>query len=735
MRPVIAAILLGAFGVLAPAPVAAQEIVVDNDQGAPGYAQTGEWTLSASVGWNGTTYVHTDLSKPLSTATWRPNIPTSGFYEVAALILKSTNRTPRAPYTINFAGGSAVVEASQVGSSIAMGEVPLGVHYFNAGTAGSVTLSNTGDAGAYIADAMAFRPAQPVGPTIDQIAREPKFVEPAQAVTLRCRITPAGGLTVTAAAVGVELLPSGSTLTLPLVDNGTNGDTTAGDGVYAAIVPAQPGGTTVRFTFTATDSNGLSTLSDTNSYSVLAPPANEWRCIWVDTWNASFRNAAEAQDLVNTCRANNINTIIIEVRKIGDAYYSSALEPRATNITGGSSFDPLGYLLQLAHDTSGGKKRVQVHAWFVSHRISRGETLAPTHILSRHPEYEMLRSDGSTLTTNRYLDPGHPGAVDHNVAVILDCLSKYDIDGINLDYIRYPESTGTWGYNPVSVQRFNTLNGRSGSPAGTDEAWRAWRRECVTLQVRKGYVKSWRMRPHVVYTACTVNWGSNYTEATWPSSDAYRAVFQDWVGWLREGIIDYNAMMNYTPLTSVARYEGWSNLSFANDSRRGSIIGIGAYLHTNVAGSMEQLLWARHNGGGLNIYDWGSEVQGNTSGENRTAFFNALRTQVFPTWVDPPQPAWKHNPTTGIFEGTVTHNGQPVDHAAVEIVGLPGSATVTDGSGWFGILDVPPGAHTVRASRTGLPTRNAAASIPVAGDVITVDIALDASGVEGWAGY
>ena len=76
-----------------------------------------------------------------------------------------------------------------------------------------------------------------------------------------------------------------------------------------------------------------------------------------------------------------------------------------------------------------------------------------------------------------------------------------------------------------------------------------------------------------------------------------------------------------------------------------------------------------------------------------------------------------------------------MDHAAVEIVGLPGSATVTDGSGWFGILDVPPGAHTVRASRTGLPTRSAAASIPVAGDVITVDIALDASGVEGWAGY
>ena len=35
------------------------------------------------------------------------------------------------------------------------------------------------------------------------------------------------------------------------------------------------------------------------------------------------------------------------------------------------SFDPLGYLIQLAHDTSGGKKYVEVHAWFVMQRIAR----------------------------------------------------------------------------------------------------------------------------------------------------------------------------------------------------------------------------------------------------------------------------------------------------------------------------------------------------------------------------
>lgn len=607
-----------------PLAASAADIVVDNDTGAPGYVETGTWTSSASTGYNGTTYRFTDTYKPLSTATWTPTLMAAGRYEVFAALLRSSNRTSSAPYTITHVGGSTVVFIDQRGTGV--GEISLGTFEFSAGTSGKVVLTNTGQTGAHIADAIIFRP-------------------------------------------------------------------------------------------------------------VSGPENREYRCIWADSWNSSFLNQSEAQNLVDTCRANYINTVIVEVRKTGDAYYSSAFEPRATNISGGSTYDPLGTLIQLAHDTSNGQKRIEVHAWFVMHRISKGETLASSHVLSQHPEYEMLKSDGTRDSTNRFLDPGHPGTVEHNLKVVLDCLSKYDLDGINFDYIRYPETTGAWGYNTTSVQRFNALYGRTGTPSSTDAQWSNWRRECVTLEVKKIYFKAWKLKPWVAVSADTVNWGSAYTN--WTASSAYAGVFQDWVGWLQAGILDYNALMSYA--TDDARYMGWGNLSLANDDSRGSIIGIGAYLQTTIQASMTQLLWARTRGAsGLNIYDWGSEtnaVSGGSSAANRAAFYAALKAQVFRAWADPPLMTWKTNRMNGLIEGNVTLNGQPVDHATVQIDGIAATATVTDGKGWFGIMDVPQGFQNVRFSKTGQPDVVKQVNVYQPTMPITVDADFNQAGVEDWAAY
>ena len=717
---------------LAASAAWAQDVVVDNDAGAPGFTTVGGWSLSVSAGWNGTTYVFAGSPGAPSTATWRPTLPATGNYEVFAAFLASGNRTPRAPYTIAFAGGSVVSEISQVGTGVR--EVSLGAYPFMAGTAGSVSLSNTGDPGAHIADAVIFRPVASADPIIGDIAHEPVYAYGGQALTLRCSVTPAVGASITSATATVVPQPGGTTLTLAMADDGAHNDGAAGDGVFAAQVPPQPGGTTVEFTLEAADNSGRTARPARGSIRVAEAPTAEWRAIWVDTWGPGILNPAQTQELVDTCRAANINTLIVEVRKVGDAYYNSSLEPRATNITGGPEYDPLAHLLQLAHDTTGGKRRLQVHCWFVSHRISRGEALAPNHILSTHPEYRMVRSDGTYETTNTFLDPGHPGTVDHNVAVILDCLSKYDIDGINLDYIRYPGGS-SYGYNAVSVARFNALHGRTGQPAPTDPLWADWRRECVTLEVRKGYVKAWKMKPHVVYTTCCITSGQPPTAQTFHLSGAYTSTYQDWVRWLRDGIVDYSNVMNYTLQDAVADFRGWAEVSFAADDRRGSIIGSSTYRHTTLAGTMEQLLWVRHNGGGLNLFDWMGEVTANTEGATRARFYETLRTQVYPVWLDPPQPAWKHAPSKGIFEGTVTRHGLPVDHATVEVVGLDGSATVTDGSGWFGILEVPPGTHTLRVGKPGVATTETTASIPAAGDVVTVDVSLSASGVAGWQGF
>lgn len=440
----------------------------------------------------------------------------------------------------------------------------------------------------------------------------------------------------------------------------------------------------------------------------------EYRSIWIDSWSAGILTEAQCDDLIQTCRDNNINTIMPEIRKVGDAYYYSNFEPRATNISP-PSFDPLGYLCDIAHDTSGGKKYIEVHAWFVAQRISTSLSLPDGHVLSEHWEYVMTDSDGNTSTT-LYLDPGHPGSVDHNVAVILDCLSNYDIDGINLDYIRYPGSD--WGYNPVSVARFNAFYGKSGQPSLSDPDWSDWRRECITLQVKKIYVKSLMIDPSVVLTADTVAWGWSWDD--FESSAAYTSVFQDWVGWLQAGIIDYNALMAYT--TDEDFHEGWCHVSLDNDDKRGSILSTGAYKQYAVQDAVDQLLDIRSwDAAGLNIYDWGSEVNANIYGETREDFYRELKAQVYPEWLDPPVHEWKVRPTTGIFEGNLTDASLPIDHGTVEIEGDPSTRVYTDGSGWYAIMEVAPGPHLLRFSMPGYLDILVGADMPAAGDIVTVN--------------
>lgn len=700
----------------------AQDIVVNDDDGEPGFTKVGTWYQSTTSGYVGT-YQYMNSVDPPSYCIWRPNLPSPGYYEVWAAFRRSTNRTTAAPMTITYAGGnSTVVTLNQYGTN-AVVQVLLGTWYFGAGTGASVRMDNTGASGVYIADCIIWRRVSGGPLSISNLQHSP--AKPTGQDTVSVTATVTSDYPVTSVSLTYTVTPPGSSTTVTAYDDGNHNDGGSGDSVYGAQIPPQPAGSTVAYWMTAQDSSNATTSSLVQSYLIVTTGPVEYRCIWADSWGTSFLNASQAQELVDTCRASNINTIIPEVRKIGDAYYNSSIEPRATNISGGPTFDPLGYLIQLAHDTSNGKKRLQVHAWFVMHRISKGETLDTSHVLVQHPEYEMVRSDGTKDSTNRFLDPGHPGTVEWNLAVILDCLSKYDIDGINLDYIRYPETTGYWGYNPVSVARFNAVYGKSGSPSPSDPDWANWRRECVSLEVKKIYVKAWKMKPHVVLTACTVNWGYSYTESTWPTSSAYAQVFQDWVGWLRKRHFDYNALMNYA--TDNSRYQGWTDWSLANDAGRGSIIGIGAYLQTSISNSMNQLLYARQKGAaGLNIYDWYSEVSASSSGETRAQFYAALKSQVYPTWMDPPVPEWKAYPTTGIFEGNVTDAAtmQPIDHATVMIDGVPSTATVTDGMGWFAILEVPPGTHTLRVEKPGYKTMLIPATIPSAGSIVTVDTSL-----------
>ncbi|MGD8519351.1 MAG: N-acetylmuramoyl-L-alanine amidase, partial [Anaerolineae bacterium] len=133
------------------------EIIVDNDQGPPAYVETGSWLTGSTTGYQGGTYRYdTSMTTLLSTATWTPDLPAAGWYPVWVWYRHGDNRTTDARYQVHHAGGLTTVSLSQ--------EVHgqtwryLGEYYFEAGTAGHVTLlCESSDPGqAVVADAVRF---------------------------------------------------------------------------------------------------------------------------------------------------------------------------------------------------------------------------------------------------------------------------------------------------------------------------------------------------------------------------------------------------------------------------------------------------------------------------------------------------------------------------------------------------------------------------------------------------
>ncbi|MFA6288005.1 MAG: cellulase family glycosylhydrolase [Opitutaceae bacterium] len=138
-----------------PAGPAAAEIIVDNDD-ATGVTPTGTWTPSTyTTGFYDTNYIHDgNTGKGTKSFRFTPTLPTAGSYEVFTRWIAGSNRSSSVPVSIVTSTGTV---ATTVNEQINNGVwVSLGVYSFNAGTAGSVLISNTGTTGFVVADAVKF---------------------------------------------------------------------------------------------------------------------------------------------------------------------------------------------------------------------------------------------------------------------------------------------------------------------------------------------------------------------------------------------------------------------------------------------------------------------------------------------------------------------------------------------------------------------------------------------------
>lgn len=302
--------------------------------------------------------------------------------------------------------------------------------------------------------------------------------------------------------------------------------------------------------------------------------AEELRGAWVTAWTSGFFTPEEVDATVAAAKSAGLNALFIQVRKNADAYYKSETEPLGSGIA--PDFDPLACVIRKAH-----AEGIQVHAWMNSGRIwsPKEPPSDPKHVANRHPEWINKDVKGNTRAgEGLYLDLGVPEAREYVASVAEEIARKYDVDGIHLDYIRYPGKD--WGYSAAALSRYYSDAGTTKKPDPGDPKWMQWKRDQVTDLVRRVRKKVLAARPGTFISASTIPWGDCPSE--WTATTPYSLVAQDWRRWMAEGILDANCPMNYKVEKNpknARQFRDWL-AGFARwSSGRPTYVGIEVYLN------------------------------------------------------------------------------------------------------------------------------------------------------------
>lgn len=370
----------------------------------------------------------------------------------------------------------------------------------------------------------------------------------------------------------------------------------------------------------------LLTLVPTAARGAAAPP--ELKGLWV------VRTALLSPDtvdrVVDDAFRGGFNALFVQVRGRGDAFYTSRVVARSSLLANQpAAFDPLARLLDRAR-----LRGLEVHAWVnVLLTAHFGLALPPGHVLRLHPEWMMVpksvaraglsarpadlfRLVGQAARADNdvegyYISPSAPPVAAHLEQVVRELALSYPLDGLHLDFIRYPGPD--YDYSRAALEGFHKANPKSGDllsgPARDPQAWDAYRRAALTSLVHR-----------LTATVRAANPRLRISAAVAPDeAQAVSQRFQDWPRWLAEGLLDAICPMAYTPDSRIFRAQ-IENAVSRSRPKPAVWAGIGAYRLT-VEGTVEKIRLARQ-AGAAGIVVFSHESLGR-------ADMDQLRAQVF----------------------------------------------------------------------------------------------------------
>ena len=384
----------------------------------------------------------------------------------------------------------------------------------------------------------------------------------------------------------------------------------------------------------------------------VASPKHEVRAVWLTTlsnldWPRTLAKTEAAaslqkEELCNTLdqlRDAGINTVLLQTRVRSTTIYPSAYEPWDASLTGTAgrapSYDPLAFAIEECH-----KRGMELHAWVVTIPVGKWNSLGCQRLRKKYPK--LIRKIGD----EGYLNPEMAQTATYLSDICAEITQNYDIDGIHLDYIRYPEN---WKIKVSKAQGRQYITNIAAAISHRVKALKPWvKMSCSPIGKHDDLAR--------------------YRSNGW---NARTVVCQDAQAWLRDGLMDQLYPMMY--------FQGNNFFPFAIDWHEQSygrtiVSGLGIYFlsprerNWSLQTITEEMQFTRHLGMG-HAYFRSRFFTENTKGLYTFArdHFDATPALVPPmTWMnaEAPQPSAK----VTLDNQTNTLTWEPVSSSASYIL-------------------------------------------------------------------
>ncbi len=278
-----------------------------------------------------------------------------------------------------------------------------------------------------------------------------------------------------------------------------------------------------------------------HSISILAQTSNpkrEFRGAWIASvanidWPSRTGLSIDAlkkelTDMLDAIKLANLNAVFFQVRPECDALYKSSIEPWSYWITGtqgiapAGDFDPLKFAIEESH-----KRGIELHAWLNPYRARHASytySRTSNHVSNSQPDW-ILKFGNLYI-----LNPGLPQVRNYNISVVVDIISRYDVDGIHFDDYFYP-------YPPdqISTQDAATFAGYARGFTNIAD----WRRDNVNIQMKAINDTIKAINPRIKFGISPFGIWKNGIPSGISGMDAYSVIYADPMAWLKQKSVDY----------------------------------------------------------------------------------------------------------------------------------------------------------------------------------------------------